>query len=358
MLSEFVIQTPQTQNLFYKSLPFLWVILAVSCLALAKDFFLPITLAFLLALALSPAVAFLTRFKIPKFISSFIMLAFSCALIASAVWLISPAVGQWVTSAPEKIDKVLHLDKDVKNTIDQLQQTSEKMSKAVDDIVANDGKTLVVQNNNFSNKILKNLQQAAANMVLILVLSLFMLSSGDALVVNLVRLNKKRQWRKRLLTLVRRLRVEVGQYLMAAFLINLAAGFCTSAMLWFFNIPLPWTWLVIVTLMRFVPYVGMTLVAALLFFVATSELNTWLEILLVPGLFLAIIGFFGLIVDPLVHGMRLKTNPVIVLAMIIFWSWLWGIAGAIIAVPILSVMVVVAQTMQWKTVLTLATTEH
>ncbi|MCU4676126.1 AI-2E family transporter [Catenovulum sp. 2E275] len=351
--------TQSRKNVKIWGYPFLITVLAIVCLSLAKDFILPIILAFLLSLILSPAVRFLMRLKIPSVLASFTMLLVSCAVLVGAIWLVTPGVAKWMSAAPEKIEQRLSTDEEIQQTIDKLQETSKKVNDAVKKIGIEEESEqqtqVVIQQESWSSGLLASLQKGLSQTLLIFALTLFLLISGNELVLNLVRLSSQPKKRKRYIMLFQRLRREVGQYLGAAFLVNLTLGCLTSLVFWYLDVPLAWTWLVLVTFLRFVPYVGIGLIAILLVLVSMTHFDTLLETFMPLGIFMGLSTIFGFIVDPLVHSMRLRINPIIVFVSVIFWGWLWGAAGAILAVPLLTVALVTAECMGWTTLTRIVT---
>ncbi len=335
------------------------VVLSIVSLSLAKDFLLPVILSFILSLILSPAVRFLIRHKVPSVLASAFMLAVSCGVFIGAIWLVTPGVAQWMSAAPDKIEQRLNTDKEIKQTIDKLQETSKKVNDAVEKIAiedkASEQASVVIEQNSWSSELLTGLQKGLSSTLLIFALTLFLLISGNELVLNLVRLSSQKNKRKRFIRLFQRLRSEVGRYLGAAFLVNLTLGCLTSLIFWYLDVPLAWTWVVLVTFLRFIPYVGISLIAILLVLVSLTHFDNLWETLMPVGIFLSLSTLFGFIVDPLVHGMRLKINPIIVFISVIFWGWLWGAAGAIIAVPLLTVALVTADCMGWHTLTKIVT---
>lgn len=354
---------PQTRikknNYKVWGLPFLVIVITIASLSFAKDFLLPVILAFLLSLVLSPAVRFLIKIKIPGVLASLIMLSISCAIFAGALWLVTPGVAQWMSAAPEKIEQRLSTDKEIKSTIDKLQETSKKVNDAVEKIAIEDKETsqtkVVIEQSSWSSDILNALQLGLSRTLLIFALTMFLLTSGHELILNLIHLSSQAKKRKRLIRLFQRLRREVGQYLGAAFLVNLALGCITSTVFWYLDVPLAWTWLVLITFLRFIPYVGISLIAILLLLVSMTHFSSLQETLMPLGIFMGLSTIFGFFVDPMVHSFRLKVNPVVVFVSVIFWGWLWGAAGAILAVPLLTVALVTADCMNWNKITRIVT---
>ncbi|WP_180237118.1 AI-2E family transporter [Lacimicrobium alkaliphilum] len=352
----------QTQSRTFGGQPFVMLVVIVATLYLARGFLLPVTVSLMLALTLSPPVSRLMKIGIPKVLSSLIMLLLSCSLLLGAVWLMLPAIGGWLTTAPEKIESLMHLDQEMVGTLqqvkDSVEKTSEKVSEAVEDVISSEQQApVMVEQRTWPDTLLTNIQQGAGSTLLILVLTLFLLTNGGDLVMNMVKLAKERQQRRRIIRLFSRLRTETGYYLGAVMLINLTLGAISSVLLWLIDFPMPWIWIVLIAVLRLIPYVGMSIVSALLLLISVTQGDQQLwQILMAPVGFLVLSTLFGFIVDPVVHGIRLRINPIVVFVAVIFWGWLWGPIGAILGVPLLTVIFVVADTLGWKQISQIMTT--
>lgn len=338
------------------------LVVIVATLYLARGFLLPVTVSLMLALTLSPPVSRLMKLGIPKVLSSLVMLLLSCSLLLGSVWLMLPAIGGWLTTAPEKIESLMDIDQEVVGTLqqvkDSVEETSEKVSEAVEDVISSEKQTpVMVEQRTWPDTLLTTIQQGAGSTLLILVLTLFLLTNGGDLVMNMVKLAKERRQRQRIIRLFSRLRTETGYYLGAVMLINLTLGAITSVLLWLIDFPMPWIWIVLVAVLRLIPYVGMSIVSALLLLISVTQGDQQLwQIMLAPVGFLVLSTVFGFIVDPVVHGIRLQINPIVVFVAVIFWGWLWGPIGAILGVPLLTVIYVVADTLGWKQISQIMTT--
>ncbi|WP_263433856.1 AI-2E family transporter [Celerinatantimonas diazotrophica] len=332
--------------------------MVVASLSLARSFLFPIVASCLLALMLSPPVQLLIRWHVPKILASLIMITFSSSLVIGAGYLTTPAITHWIKQAPISLVKMLDEEQELKDTISSIKKTSKQVSNAVSQIISQSDtrRQVLYQQQDWLNKLLNELKTSMTLLLLIMTLTLFLLVSGDGLIFNLIRLNHNRLTRRQLIALWRRLPGEVGRYLGAAFLTNLVTGLITSSILWYLNVPMPWVWLVLVTFARFIPYIGVAAVTLLIFAVALSDFHHFWLAFTPAAIFLVLTTIIGMFVDPLVHGMRLKVNPIVVFVSVIFWGWLWGIVGAIIAVPMLTVALVVSQSMGWHTLTRIVTT--
>ncbi len=331
-------------------IPLVLFILVVGSLYLAHELLFPVFLSILLALTLSPAVAFLVRIGIPRLVSSLSMIVLSVAISIGLIALAGPSLYQWLDDAPTRLAEMLHHDPDLKDTVETLQDASNKVNDAVNDLVQPLSEpALLIKQESLLKQLLTLIQRFVGVTLLVVTLSLFLLSNGDRLILNLIHLSKDKALRRKSIRLFRRLRVEVGRYLGTAFMVNVAAGGVTSLMTWALGAPLPWIWLVLVAFFRFIPYIGVAVVASMMACVTYIETADLMLSATQVLLFFGLMTLTGMIIDPWVHGLRLKVNPVIVFLSVLFWGWLWGAAGAVIAVPMLTIVLVCAETMEWKT---------
>jgi predicted PurR-regulated permease PerM len=96
-----------------------------------------------------------------------------------------------------------------------------------------------------------------------------------------------------------------------------------------------------VAILNFAPYIGALVSAAVLTLAALTSFPDTAEALMVPGTFLALTILEGQVVTPAILGRRMALSPAIVFVSVIVWGWFWGIAGALMAVPIVTSLKVV-----------------
>ena len=117
----------------------------------------------------------------------------------------------------------------------------------------------------------------------------------------------------------------------------------TGIGLWLIDFPDPFLWAVVAAVMRFVPYLGVSLTVAVLGLISAITYATPWLVLTAPLGYLALTSFFGQVIDPLVHGKRFSLNPIIVFVWIFFWGWLWGAPGVLLAVPLLTLFQLICE---------------
>ena len=121
-------------------------------------------------------------------------------------------------------------------------------------------------------------------------------------------------------------------------LINVCLGIATAAAMWLLDIPNPILWGVLIAMLNFVPHVGAFLCMVVLFFVGTVTHQSMLHGVLVAGVFVLLTSAESYFLTPFVLSKSLRLSPLAVILAILFWGWLWGIAGGLMAAPLLTVI--------------------
>jgi predicted PurR-regulated permease PerM len=181
-----------------------------------------------------------------------------------------------------------------------------------------------------------------AQVALTLVLLLFLLASGDMFYEKLVKALPTLSDKKRGLRIARGVEREVSRYLFTISIINMGLGVAVALAMFAIGMPNPILWGVAAAILNFIPYLGALIGAVLVAAVGLYSFDTIGMALMAPGLYLVCTTLEGQFVTPMVVGRRLEMNAVAIFVTVAFWGWLWGIVGALIAVPMLVIIKVFA----------------
>jgi predicted PurR-regulated permease PerM len=141
--------------------------------------------------------------------------------------------------------------------------------------------------------------------------------------------------KKRALRIAYDVEREISRYLLTVSVINVGLGVAVAAAMAATGMPNAILWGVATALLNFVPYVGALTNLATVAVVAVLSFDSIQQAMIPPILFVACIIIEGQFVTPAVLGRRLELNSVAIFITLALWSWLWGIVGAILAVPML-----------------------
>jgi predicted PurR-regulated permease PerM/methylmalonyl-CoA mutase cobalamin-binding subunit len=322
--------------------PVVAIILATVVLYFAKDILMPLTMAALLAVIFSPIAS-----RLDRIVGSFL----SAALVVVAAVTIVVSIGYFVTveltsvavqvtdytdniaaklaklkgSTPESMVRVQNGIKDVEEQINRLTPRANR-SKPAKVVQVPAAQSDLAQAVKPAIPILSALFEA----LLIVVLMFFLLYGRTDLRDRLVRLAARGR-----ITLsaeaIGTAGAAVGHYLLLFALTNLGYGIAIGLTIWLIGLPNPILWGALAALFRFVPYVGVPIAALLPMCVAFAVSPGWSETVEVFAAFVILDQIVSYLIEPFVIGRGIGLSPLGLLFSAMFWGWLWGLPGLLLA---------------------------
>jgi predicted PurR-regulated permease PerM len=301
----------------------------------ARAFFLPVVLALLLNFLLRPAVRSLARFRLSEPVAAgVVMLLVVGALSLSAYTLSDPMQG-WIARAPQTLS-------DARSKIRKLIRPVERAAAQVESATkpADPGSTqqVVVKGPTLAERIYGKTPAFLLGGFEVLILLYFLLASGDLFLEKLVRVIPEFADKKKAVRIAREAETSVSIFLGTVTLINVGLGLVIALLMAVVGMPNPLLWGVAAGLLEFVPYAGATTMTAILSVAALVTFDDVGHALLVPALFVGTTLIQAYVVSPILLGRRLTLNPVAIFVALLFWSLVWGVAGAFLAVPLLATL--------------------
>jgi predicted PurR-regulated permease PerM len=318
-----------------------FLIILAAAFYFGRDFLLPVSLAFLFGLVLSPVVRALARRGIAEWATAILLVLALSTAIASALYFLSGPVSQWIDDAPRIGRQVQSKIAVLRRPVDAVADASKEVEELTE---ADDPRAqrVVLSEPGLLSRAASGAPEVAAQVAVTLILLLFLLASGDMFYEKLVKSLPTLSDKKRGLRIARAVEREVSRYLFTISLINVGLGAAVAAGMFVIGMPNPVLWGLLAALLNFIPYFGALLGTVLVALVGLVSFDTIGMALLAPLIYLACTTLEGQIVTPLIIGRRLEMNPVAIFLTIAFWGWLWGIVGALIAVPLLVIVKVFA----------------
>lgn len=315
-------------------------------LYLAHEVVLPITLAILVSLLLSPAVTALARRGIYRVVAACVTLSLFVTLLAGTAWMTAQPMLDWAEQAPDGLARLMVQDGGLREALDSMTDSARQVEEAMEELREEQAEgqeptTVVLESESWRGQLMVNARNTAVAVVLALALSYFLLVSGNSLVLNFTQQLRTRERRRTALRMVRDCQREIGRYLVVITLSNGSVGLLTGLMAWAVGLPSPAVWGLLAALLRFVPYLGVVATVGLLLIVSAASLESLVWVLAVPAGYLLLNTIVGFFIEPWIHGYRLSVNPVVIFLAIFFWGWLWGPVGVLLAVPLMTVIQVI-----------------
>lgn len=312
----------------------IFLILGAAALYFARDFLLPVSLAFLIAMVLSPIVRVMRRRSVPEPVTAAGLVVALVGLMVLGSYTLSGPVAHWVAEAPVIANDIREKIAVIRRPMEAVADATREVEELTDANNTEDPR-VVVSDGGFLGKAATSAAAVVAQLGLALVLLLFLLGSGDMFYEKLVRALPTLSDKKRGVRIARSVEREVSRYLFTITLINIGLGIAIGLSMFVIGMPNPLLWGVVAAILNFIPYIGAFIGIMGSAAVALVTLPTFSHAIIPPLAYL----FWNIIesqlVTPTVVGRRLEMNAVAVFLAVAFWGWLWGIVGALIAVPML-----------------------
>lgn len=315
----------------------LLVLAVLYTLYFARAVLLPIVLASLLALILMPAVRALKRLHVPRGLgAALVVVALTGTLVGLGGWIYDPAA-QWIDKAPSTLAEVERKMRGIKKSVEEVAKVAEKVEQltmpgtttAKPKPPAPPAKPSLLDRT-FSTTLTFVVATGST-----LVLLYFLLATGDVLLQKTVQVMPTLADKKRVIEIARKIESRVASYLGTVTVINAGLGVVTGLTMYWLGMPNPVLWGVMVFALNFFPYIGAATSLTILTFVAALTFDELRDVVRVPAVFFTFAIIEGQFLAPLIIGRSLILNPVAILLSMLFWAWLWGVVGALLAVPIL-----------------------
>jgi predicted PurR-regulated permease PerM len=316
----------------------LFLFALVYALYFARDFFLPVVLAFLLALMLTPIVRFLRKHGVPEVLSATLLVFASMIGIGTAGYMLSGPVVELVNNAPQIGRQLSERMEDFRRPFERFMEVSRQVDEVAETAVETDVQRVVVSQPGIVSRAAGNLLSAGTTAAITFVLSLFLLASGTMFYEKIVQSFARMSEKKRALRVVYDVEREVSRYLLTISVINAGLGTVIAAGLWAIGMPMPFVFGAAAALLNFLPYVGAAVTILLVAVISIVTFDSFAYALIAPLFVMTCTIIEGNMITPLTVGRRLEINAVAIFIAVAFWSWLWGFVGALIAVPLLVII--------------------
>ena len=307
----------------------------VAFLYFARPVVLPIFLACVGGMTLKPLIRWLSHCHIPPALSAAVVLSLLVAAVAIGfIQLGRPALA-WMNEAPQHIAELRQKGQKLFPRVARFSQAA----AAVNNLARDGGRTeeapavelktsRVPTFINWTGTFLAGLGES-------LVLLYLLLASGDLFLQKLVRVMPTMRDKKRAVDISHEIQQQISNYLLSVSLINLGLGIIVGGGLYWLGVPNAAMWGMLIALFNFVPYFGPVAGISLLAIVGLLTFDTLWKGLLPPAWYLLLHLLEANFITPVLLGRRFTLNPVVIFVSLIFWTWLWGVPGALLSVPIL-----------------------
>jgi len=341
-------------------------VVVVAALYCAREVLIPVTLAGLLSFLLAPLVSLLRRLHVPRVPAVLLGIGTAMALILALGVVIeqqiadlAPELPHYETTIDAKVETLR------RTTLGRLETLMTEMGgqfrslptqsstapvhgkHAVPSGSAQNPMTVQVQTPppsalDLVQSVLAQVLSPLGTLLLVLIVAVFVLLQKEDLRDRLIRLFGSTDLHRTTLAMNEAGR-RLSKYFLTQLAINAAFGVIIAAGLFLIGVPSPVLWGMVGMLARFVPYAGVFIAGAVPLLLAAGVDPTWHDAWLTIALYLVVEPIMGQVIEPIAYGHSTGLSPVSVVIAAIFWTWIWGPIGLLLATPLTLCLVVLGR---------------
>jgi predicted PurR-regulated permease PerM len=319
----------------------LCVVAVLACLYIAQAIVLPVVLAIVLQLLLQPLVNLLERLRVPKPVGALIALAVLLSVFIGLGMLLSSPAAQWASELPEAWPRLEQKFAFIKNPVDHIQRTLDQMG-----VQLGSPSALLSNPIGMVTAVFSGTGTIAAHLLETLLVLFYLLVFGETFLRRIVEILPRFADKREAVEISLHIERDLSAYLLTITVINAAIGCITAGVMWLCGVPGPVLWGVVAFCLNFVPILGPFCGIVLFLAVGLISMGPVWTALLPAALYFGIHVIEGEIITPLLLANRFTINPVVVILSLIFWYWMWGVPGAILAVPMLAIIKIICDRLQ------------
>lgn len=314
---------------------------------LARAVLIPITMALILNFVLAPLTRELTRrLRWPHPVSAVLVVLCLFGAIALAFTALSTPAADWMVKLPNEMSSIERKLRPLSGAVQNVQDAAKTVENMAQGPETSDERTpmqVVVRGPSLTQLFLGQTMTLSMGVLITFGLLLFLLASGDALLRQAVIIAPRLTDKKKVVEIARETEGEISHYLASITCINIGFGLLIGVAMWALGLPNPALWGVMAGLLNFVPVAGPFASFGVIVLVSITTFDGLTETLLPPLAYIVVHLLESQVVTPLFVSRRLMLNPIAVLLSLIFWTWMWGIPGTLLAVPILAAFKIVCE---------------
>ena len=316
----------------------LFMFACLTVLYIAAPIVLPLILAIVLKLLLQPLVRALEGIHIPRAIGAILSVLLVLLAFGGTISMLAGPAAAWAAKLPEAIPKL-------KESLSFLQPPFDAIQRMMDQVEGTAGKAIppapIMHPSSLMSALLAGSATATSGLLTTLLILFYMLVSGETFLRRMVEILPRFKDKRQAVELSLHIERDVSIYLLTVSCINALVGLATGCMMWLCGVANPVLWGAVAFVLNFVPILGPVVGLVVFLMASVLSLGVGWSALLPVGLYLAIHVTEGEFFTPMLLARRFTINPVALILALIFWYWMWGVAGAILAVPLLAIAKIV-----------------
>jgi predicted PurR-regulated permease PerM len=310
-------------------------------LYLASAIILPVVLAFVLNLLLQPAVRLLGRVHLPRAVGALLTVVVVIGVLAGLVAALSVPAVTWAERLPEGIPRLeAHLQV-MKGPIEALQKVIQQAEQVADAPPGQGSIVSVRRDLGLTGALFAGTRSVLDGLFTTVLVLYFLLVAGNIFLLRIVEILPTFSNKRQAVDISQQIQEDISAYLVTITAMNAAVGVATAAAMYLCGLGDPLLWGATAFLLNFIPILGPLFGVGIFVLVGMLSFDSLWWALLPPVLYFGIHLVEGETLTPMLLARRFTLNPVLIILSLVFWFWMWGMLGAILAVPMLAILKIV-----------------
>ena len=312
------------------------VVSAIAFAYFARSVVVPVLLAWLGAIVLDPPVRWLGQKHVPKYIGSLLVVGVVVLAVSYGAYNLGRPAVDWAKAAPEKLPVLKEKFKRFFGPATRLIDAASSVGPAgPSDGAAPKPQPVEIKDNHMAGSIFTWTGSVLGGVAETIVLLFMLLACGDRLMEKLLEVIPPLREKKQAPQISREIQQSISRYLFVVGLINATFGTLVGLSLYLLGLPNPAMWGGVAACLNFIPYFGPIVGMLAVAMAGLLAFDTLGRGLLPAGAYLLLHLLEADLVTPFVLGHRYALNPVVIFVSLMFCAWLWGVLGALLAVPLI-----------------------
>ena len=324
---------------------FLGSLLALAVLAaayVASSIILPVVLAFVLQLILQPAVRLLERVRLPRAVGALLAILLVVGALVGGVAALSVPAATWAEKLPEGIPRLEAHMVVLKRPIEMLQKVIQQAEHVGDAPGKKDLTVSVRRDLGLTGVLFAGMRAVLDGLFTTVLVLYFLLVAGEIFLRRIVEVLPNFADKRQAVDISQQIEADISAYLLTITAMNAAVGVATGAAMYLSGVGDPLLWGATAFLLNYVPILGPLFGTAIFVLAGMLSFDGFWLALLPAALYFGIHLIEGETLTPMLLARRFTLNPVLVILSLVFWFWMWGVPGAILAVPMLAILKIVS----------------
>ncbi|MGN7917543.1 AI-2E family transporter [Lysobacter sp. 22409] len=303
----------------------------------AQELILPILLAAFFALVGNPILRLLQKLYLPRVIGAVAVIVGGLAISGVlALQLVEPA-SEWVRQVPREMKQLAPKLREMTKPMQEANRAAQNIARAAGGESTSKPVQVIKTELNDPYRALTSTPKYIAQVLAVVLLTFFFMVYGESLQRNAIALLPGPQQKRLTIDILHSIEHEISRYVLTITLINSGLGLALAGALYALGVPLQESllWGTMAAILNFAPFVGPLIGMLIMLMTGLVAFDELLPSLLPAGVYLLLHAIESQAVTPIVLGRSMRLSPLVLILALMFFGWLWGIIGLLLAVPML-----------------------